>query len=205
MIVVIDCGVGNIGSILSMGRKTGADFTASRDPIVVARADKLILPGVGAFDSGMNKLRESGLIPILNERVLVDQVPILGICLGLQFFTRGTEEGRLPGLNWIAAQTRRFKFPPEQSRLKVPHMGWNSVEVAKMDTLVSDLPPEPRFYFVHSYYVECDEPTDVLTWTTYGRPFASGVQRGNIRGTQFHPEKSHKFGLALLKNFIRFA
>ena len=202
MTVVIDYGMGNVGSIVNMGRKAGGSFTVSADPAVIAQADKLILPGVGSFDHGMTKLRERGLIPLLNQQVLERKVPILGICLGVQLFTRGSEEGVLPGLGWIAGETIRFKRAVEPSTLKVPHMGWNFIEPARADALLRDLPPAPRFYFVHSYHLVCDDAADVLTWTQYGHRFASGVQRGNIRGTQFHPEKSHKFGLALLKNFL---
>lgn len=202
MTTVIDYGMGNLGSIVNMGRKAGGSFTVSADPAVIAQADKLILPGVGSFDHGMTKLRERGLIPVLNQQVLERKIPILGICLGVQLFTRGSEEGVLPGLGWIAGDTIRFKRAVEPSTLKVPHMGWNFIEPAKADPLLRDLPPEPRFYFVHSYHLVCDDATDVLTWTQYGQRFASAVQRGNIWGTQFHPEKSHKFGLALLKNFL---
>ncbi len=202
MTTVIDYGMGNVGSIVNMGRKAGGSFTVSADPAVIAQADKLILPGVGSFDHGMTKLRERGLIPVLNQQVLERKVPILGICLGVQLFTRGSEEGVLPGLGWIAGDTIRFKRAVEPSTLKVPHMGWNFIEPARADPLLRDLPPEPRFYFVHSYHLVCDDAADVLAWTQYGHRFASAVQRGNIWGTQFHPEKSHKFGLALLKNFL---
>ena len=203
MTTVIDYGMGNLGSIVNMGRKAGGSFTVSADPAVIAQADKLILPGVGSFDHGMTKLRERGLIPVLNQQVLERKVPILGICLGVQLFTRGSEEGVLPGLAWIAGDTVRFKRAVEPSTLKVPHMGWNFIDPAKADPLLRDLPPEPRFYFVHSYHLVCDDATDVLTWTQHGHRFASAVQRGNIWGTQFHPEKSHKFGLALMKNFLQ--
>ena len=201
MIAIIDYGMGNLASIANMGRKAGGEFAISSDLAVISQASKLILPGVGSFDSAMTKLRERGFITLLNEMVLERNVPILGICLGVQLFARRSEEGRLPGLGWIAMDTVRFKFGPQNVRLTIPHMGWNFIEPAKEDVLLRDLPTEPRFYFVHSYHLVCDEPGDVLTWTTYGHRFASAVQRGNIWGTQFHPEKSHKFGLALLKNF----
>jgi len=202
MITVIDYGMGNLGSIVNMGKKAGGQFQVSGDLTVIARAEKLILPGVGAFDQGMTNLRERGLIPVLNECVLERRVPILGICLGVQLFTRRSEEGQLPGLGWIAGDTIRFKWAAGAPVLKVPHMGWNSIEPAKPDPVLASLPPEPRYYFVHSYHLRCDDAADVLTWTTYGHRFASAVQHANVRGTQFHPEKSHKFGLALLKNFV---
>lgn len=202
MIVVIDYGVGNLGSIANMGRKAGGQFVVSSDLAMIAQAEKLILPGVGAFDNGMTKLRERGLIPVLNESVLQRKTPILGLCLGVQLFTRRSDEGRLPGLGWIAADTRRFAVPPENRRLKIPHMGWNYIELAKCAPLFEHLPAQPRFYFVHSYHLVCDDPADVLAWTTYGHRFASAVNCGNIWGTQFHPEKSHRFGLTVMRNFL---
>jgi glutamine amidotransferase len=205
MIIIVDYGMGNVGSILSMGKKAGAEIAVSGDPEVIGEAEKLILPGVGAFDNGMKNLHERGLVPVLNRQVVERGVPILGICLGVQLFTRGSEEGKRCGLGWIAADTLRFEFPGGPKGLKVPHMGWNFVEPAKTASLLEGLPPEPRFYFVHSYYVACDDPSDVLCWTTYGHRFASAIQRGNVFGTQFHPEKSHRFGLAVLKSFARLA
>ncbi|MFN0076451.1 MAG: imidazole glycerol phosphate synthase subunit HisH [Prosthecobacter sp.] len=204
MIVIVDYGTGNLGSIQNMGRKAGGEMLISGDPDVIARAEKLILPGVGAFDVGMTNLRERGLEAPLNEAVLKRGVPILGICLGIQLFTRRSEEGKMAGLGWIAADTIRFRFDTEakQSALKVPHMGWDNIEPTREDRLLKNLPPEPRFYFVHSYHLACDDASEVLTWTEYGHRFASSVQRGNIWGTQFHPEKSHKFGFALLQNFV---
>ncbi len=204
MIVIVDYGTGNLGSIQNMGRKAGGEMLISGDPNVISRADKLILPGVGAFDVGMTNLRSRGLEGPLNDAVRNRCVPILGICLGVQLFTRGSEEGVEPGLGWIAGDTIRFNFDsnPEHAALKVPHMGWDYIEPTREDRLLKNLPPEPRFYFVHSYHLACDDALDVLTWTDYGLRFASSVQRGNIWGTQFHPEKSHKFGFALLQNFV---
>jgi imidazole glycerol-phosphate synthase subunit HisH len=209
MVTIVDYGVGNLASIANMVRKAGTDGVVSSDPAVVAAATKLILPGVGAFDRGMANLEERGLIPALNERVLGSRVPTLGLCLGMQLLGRGSEEGTRPGLGWLAAHSRRFKFPAD-SALKVPHMGWNFIEPALRlrsghatpAALVNNLPAEPRFYFVHSYYLACDHPDDVMCWTTYGGRFASGIHHGNLWGTQFHPEKSHSFGLALLRNFL---
>jgi glutamine amidotransferase len=199
VIVVVDYGVGNVQSIKNLLRKAGADATVSCDPAVVGKAAKLILPGVGSFDTAMCSLRDRGLIPVLNRLAMVDRVPVLGLCLGLQLFTRSSQEGLASGLSWIPGETRRFAI--SASSLKVPHMGWNSIEPAKRDALLDGL-GDPRFYFVHSYYVVCEDESDVLTWTTHGIRFASSVRRGNICGTQFHPEKSHKFGLALFKNFL---
>lgn len=202
MIIIVDYGTANIGSVLSMGRKAGGQFRISSDPDDVAAADKLILPGVGAFDHGMANLHDRGLAAALNHAVLERKVPILGICLGVQLFARRSEEGVRPGLGWIAADTVKFRAAAAGSRLKVPHMGWNHVIPAKDDPLLIGLPDDPRFYFVHSYHLVCDDVADVLTWTDHGCHFASAVRHDNIWGTQFHPEKSHKFGLALMRNFI---
>lgn len=201
MVTIVDYGVGNLASIANMARKAGTQCVISSQPADVLAADKLILPGVGAFDRGMANLEERGLIPALNERAIGRGVPTLGLCLGMQLLGRGSEEGTRPGLGWLEADTVRFKFTAD-SPLKVPHMGWNFIEPAAPAALVEHLPAEPRFYFVHSFYLACDDPGDVMCWTTYGDRFASGIHKGNLWGTQFHPEKSHSFGLALLKNFL---
>ena len=206
MVTIVDYGVGNLASIANMARKAGTECVISGDPQVLARADRLILPGVGAFDRAMTNLAERNLIPVLTERVLHGRVPTLGLCLGMQLFARGSEEGTRPGLGWLAAENRRFRFESMNGNApKVPHMGWNYIEPASAAALLDRLPPEPRFYFVHSYHLQCDDPADVMCWTTYGYKFASGIHRGNLWGTQFHPEKSHKFGLALLKNFFSYS
>lgn len=202
MIVVVDSGVANLASVVNMGRKAGGTFTVSHEPAVVAAATKLILPGVGAFDAAMRSLTERGLVPALEHAVRDRQVPILGLCLGMQLFTRGSEEGGAAGLNWIAADTVRFRTDLVPGGLKVPHMGWNHVEINREDPLLATLPPAPRFYFVHSYYVRCDDPDDVLLWATHGVRFAAGVRHGNIWGLQCHPEKSHFFGLAVMRQFV---
>ena len=206
MVTIVDYGVGNLASIANMARKAGTECAISGDPHVLAAADRLILPGVGAFDRAMANLSERNLIPVLNERVMERHVPTLGLCLGMQLFARGSEEGTRAGLGWLAADNRRFRFEQMNGNTpKVPHMGWNYIEPAAPATLLERLPPEPRFYFVHSYHLQCDDPADVMCWTTYGYKFASGIHRGNLWGTQFHPEKSHKFGLALLKNFFSYS
>ena len=199
MITIVDYNMGNLGSIQNMLKKIGVDSQVSADPGAVAAADKLILPGVGAFDAGMDNLERSGLIPLLNQRVLEDRVPTLGICMGMQLMTQRSEEGQRNGLGWIDAEALRFR--PAQASLKVPHMGWNRVMPVRPSALTDDLPDEPRFYFVHSYYVRCHDPADVLLATPFGESFHSAFQRGNVWGVQFHPEKSHKFGMALLHNF----
>jgi len=204
MTIVVDYGMGNVGSILNMFRRIGCDAAASSDAQRIASADRLVLPGVGAFDHAMRRLRSLGLVDPLCQKALVERVPVLGICLGLQLFTRRSEEGDAPGLGWIAAETKRFAFPLGLPRLQVPHMGWNFVRPRQGDTLFAGTTvPYPRFYFVHSYHVVCECCDDISAWCTYGYDFACAVHRGNIMGVQFHPEKSHRFGLELLRNFAR--
>jgi len=200
MIVTINYGMGNLGSILNMLKKIGAPAIISSDAKEIQKADKLILPGVGSFDNGMKNLDALGFIPVLQEKVLHQKTPILGICLGMQLMTKNSEEGKLPGLGWIDAETIRFKHDPSSS-LKVPHMGWNSVSIAKDSPLFKEMYPDPRFYFVHSFHAVCYKTTDVLATSHFGYDFVSAFQRDNIMGVQFHPEKSHKYGMRLLKNF----
>jgi glutamine amidotransferase len=201
MITIVDYGVGNLGSIVNMLKKIGAKAQASSDPDVLRQAEKLILPGVGAFDPGMRKLNEVGLAPLLNELVLEKKVPVIGLCLGMQLMTKRSEEGTEAGLGWIDAETVRFKFRPENAHLKIPHMGWNTLDIRRQHPLVSDLGPESRFYFVHSYHIVCADEADVVAYTDYGYPLAAVINKDNIMGAQFHPEKSHRYGMQLLKNF----
>lgn len=201
MIVIVDYGMGNLKSIQNMFKKVGVSATISASHDEIMAADKLILPGVGAFDNAMKNLNEMKLIPVLNEKVLEKKTPTLGICLGMQLLTERSEEGTLPGLGWIKGETKRFVFTGENTKLRIPHMGWNTVEVCKESKLFVDMYEEPRFYFVHSFHVVCTDDSDSLCKTEYGYSFTSAVERGNIYGAQFHPEKSHKFGMKLLKNF----
>jgi len=199
-IAIIDYGMGNLGSILNMLKKIGAGGRISSDPDVIRNADRLILPGVGAFDQGMANLDRLGLIPVLNETVLDGRTPVLGICLGMQLMTKTSEEGKTAGLGWIDAKTVKFHHDPPLA-LKVPHMGWNVIIPKKGSPLLTGMYTDPRFYFVHSFHAVCADPEDILSTTPYGYEFTSSFQRGNIIGVQFHPEKSHKFGMRLLKNF----
>lgn len=202
MVVIVDYGLGNLGSMANMLKRVGAQVMISSDPAVIARADKLILPGVGAFDAGMKNLEARGLIPLLNARALEDRVPTLGVCLGMQLLSKRSEEGQLAGLGWLDAETVRFKFEGAVAGFKIPHMGWNRLVACRPHPLLAGLETENRFYFVHSYYVICADPSNELARTTYGVDFASAVVKDNIIGVQFHPEKSHRFGMRLLKNFV---
>jgi imidazole glycerol-phosphate synthase subunit HisH len=201
MITIVNYGLGNLGSIENMLKKIGvSDVKISQNFEDILSADKLILPGVGSFDAGMQKINDSGLLPILNQAVLENKKPVLGICLGMQLMTKSSEEGQLPGLGWINAQATKFEF--EDSDLKIPHMGWNSVDVID-NHLKDELPNPSKFYFVHSYFIQCHEKQDELLSCNYGHPFVAGFKKENIMGVQFHPEKSHKYGMALLNYFVK--
>jgi glutamine amidotransferase len=200
MIVIVDYGMGNLGSIVNMFRKIGVHVEVANSPDQLFGATKLILPGVGSFDQAMNRINNSGFREVMDSKVLVDKVPVMGICLGMQLLTRGSEEGDLPGLGWIAADTIRF---PNQNGLKVPHMGWNIVQSASPSPITVNLHDNSRFYFVHSYRVHVDNEEDSILKCTYGIQFDAAIQHGSIFGAQFHPEKSHKFGMRFLENFAR--
>ncbi len=201
MIVIIDYKMGNPRSVANMLKRAGHRSEVSADPGMIAAAEKLILPGVGAFDAGMDNLISMGLIEVLNKRVINEKTPILGICLGMQLFTKRSDEGILPGLGWINAETKRFALSKTGQNLKIPHMGWNTVVVKKNVRFLLELEKESRFYFVHSYHVVCEDAQDVASLTSHGYDFVSSIEYGNIIGVQFHPEKSHRFGMRLLKNF----
>ncbi len=198
MIIVIDYGMGNLGSIANMIKKVGYKCIITSDLEEIKKATKLILPGVGSFDNGMKNLENLGMIEVLNQKVLVEKTPILGICLGMQLMTKSSEEGNLLGLGWIEADTKKFV----SDTLKIPHMGWNTIKHQKNSKLFDESENEKRFYFVHSYCVNCNQEVDILTNTNYIQDFVSSFQKENIVGVQFHPEKSHKFGMSLIKNFV---
>jgi len=202
MIAVVDYGLGNLTSIGNMFKRIGVEAVITSDKDVLQRADKLLLPGVGHFRQGMDNLHSSGLKALLDTLVLEQGKPVLGICLGAQLMTMHSEEGDCDGLQWVNCRTRKF----DASRLgglKVPHMGWSDITIVGDSPLWSQLPPEPRFYHVHSYHFETTEPGLVIATAHYGYDFPTAFQRGNIFGTQFHPEKSHKFGMAVLTNFSK--
>jgi glutamine amidotransferase len=185
-----------------MLKKIGVEANISSDIKDIKKSDKLILPGVGAFNTGMENLQQLGLISLLNDEVINHKKPILGLCLGMQLLARKSEEGNLFGLSWLDAEVVKFKF--DDKNLKIPHMGWNTIIPKRQSSLLTGLDSDYRFYFVHSYHFECRDSKDILANTFYGYEFPSIVQKGNIYGVQFHPEKSHKFGMKLLKNFAEF-
>jgi imidazole glycerol-phosphate synthase subunit HisH len=201
MITIVDYGIGNLGSIYNMFKKIGIESRITGELDEIKKAEKLVLPGVGAFNHGMQNLADRKLIPVLTDKVLNRKVPILGLCLGMQLFTCKSEEGTLPGLGWIDAETIAFRIQDLGSDFRIPHMGWNYVKIQRNSSLFGDTDETPSFYFVHSYHVVCHQPSDVIATTDYGYPFVSIFQHENIIGTQFHPEKSHKFGMRLLKQF----
>jgi glutamine amidotransferase len=201
MIVIVDYGMGNLGSILNMFKRIGAKAIISSDLDIISKSEKLLLPGVGAFDNAMKKITESGMLEVLNQKALKDKIPVLGICLGMQLLTNSSEEGTLPGLKWIPGKTSSFKKLKLDEKLNVPHMGWNLVKKHGGSPLTEGFDENFRFYFVHSFYVKCENQENSILTTHYGIEFDSAIQKENIFGAQFHPEKSHKYGMKLFENF----
>lgn len=199
-IVIVDYGVGNTGALINMLEHLGIEAITSADAATIASAQKLILPGVGAFDAAMRSLRQHDLIGALNEAVLERQRPILGVCLGMQLFARSSEEGQADGLAWIPADVKRITLEPG-SELKVPHIGWARAIPTQISKLFPDAALRDRYYFVHSYHMSCDHPSHVLATIQYPSPLCCAVGHGAIQGVQFHPEKSHRFGMRLLQAF----
>jgi imidazole glycerol-phosphate synthase subunit HisH len=199
MLVIVDYGVGNLGSLLNMCKHIGISASVSRKGQDILDATHIIVPGVGSFDYGIERLKESALIEVLNEAVCVRKKPTLGICLGMQLMTNYSEEGTESGLGWVDASTRKF---PVKSDFKVPHMGWNRLVEVQSSALLKDSLERSRYYFAHSYYVDCNDRVDVVAQANHGFDFDVIFQKENIIGVQFHPEKSHKFGMKLLKNFF---
>lgn len=203
MITIVDYGLGNLASIKNMIKKIGGRSIITADPTQIASAEKLILPGVGAFGRGMENLHEKGLVEVLNQKVLEEKVPVLGICLGLQLMSAGSEEAENPGLGWIDADSVKFDAKRMPDVLKIPHMGWADIAQKKDSKLLEGLETPARFYHVHSYHLKLHTPEDELASATYGYEFTTIVEHENIMGCQFHAEKSHKFGMALMKNYIQ--
>jgi imidazole glycerol-phosphate synthase subunit HisH len=200
-VAIVDYGMGNLHSVKRKLDRVGVHPQLTADPDELLRADKLVLPGVGHFGKAMEHLYTLGLVPALHEAVVERKTPILGICLGMQLFARHSEEGDAEGLGWIDAHVRRFAID-DTRRFKVPHMGWNGIRVARSSPMLEGVTAQTEFYFVHAYHVVCRDSEDVLCDTDYAYPFTSVVQRGNLYGVQFHPEKSHEAGEVLLRNFL---
>lgn len=202
-ITIINYGAGNLLSVKNMLRKAGAsEVLISNKQEDIEKAGKLILPGVGHFDYGMTKLKESGLIPLLTKKIMEQKTPILGICLGAQLMTESSEEGKVNGLGWVKGKTIAFDQTKLPANYKIPHMGWNEVAINKSSSLFNNMPEKARFYFVHSYHLAMENAADVWLTANYGYDFCAAYEHENIYACQFHPEKSHKFGLQLMKNFI---
>lgn len=199
MITIVDYGLGNLGSIANMLKKVGAASEITDDLEKIFKAEKIILPGVGAFDKAMEKLTDTELRKILDDKAQKEKVPFLGICLGMQLLGGGSDEGKLPGLNWIPAYTYKFSFA--DNKLKVPHMSWNDVRIVKQNELFRGFDGAANFYFSHSYFVLAEHMDNIIAVTDYGVKFHSVIQKENIFGAQFHAEKSHKHGMKFFENF----
>jgi glutamine amidotransferase len=201
VIAIVDYGLGNILAFANVYKRLNIAVRVARQREDLVGATRLILPGVGAFDHAVELLDASGMRGPLEELVLGKRTPVLGICVGMQLLARSSDEGKLPGLGWIAGSVRKFTADPSDPSVRLPHMGWNDVTPSAESPLFSDLGSKARFYFLHSFYFSCESEADVLAQTDYGIRFASAVHHKNISGVQFHPEKSHHFGTQLLRNF----
>lgn len=201
MIHIVDYGLGNVQAFLTMFKRLGLEATRAKTAEDLVGANKIILPGVGAFDHAIKLLDQSGMRPVLETLVVNDKVPVLGICVGMQILATSSEEGRLPGLGWVPGKVRSFRSDERSASLPLPHMGWNDVQPKSGAPIFAGLESDARFYFLHSYFFECDEPSHIAAAASYGVDFSCAVSAGNVYGVQFHPEKSHHFGAQLLKNF----
>ena len=204
MITIINYGSGNIRAIGNIYDRLKIPYRIIDKPDGISDTEKIILPGVGAFDETMRMLNRSGFRDFLEEMVLVKKVPVLGICVGMQILANGSEEGLLPGLGWINGFVRKFDKDSIKHKPKLPHLGWNTINIKKDSELLKNVESKVGYYFIHSYYFECESKEDTLTTTEYGIEFSSSVNKENIYGVQFHPEKSHQNGINLLKNFSSF-
>jgi imidazole glycerol-phosphate synthase subunit HisH len=203
MIRVVDYGVGNIQAFMNLFKRLGVEAQRASTSTDLSDASRLVLPGVGHFDHAMHRLNSSGMRPKLEDLVFSAQVPIIGICVGMQMLAQGSDEGSLPGLNWIPGRVRSFASQPDAAALPMPHMGWNELNPRSQSKLFSrGFEAVPQFYFLHSYFFEAEDKSDVVATASYGLDFDAVISRGHIHGVQCHPEKSHRWGEQLLKNFV---
>lgn len=199
MIIIIDYGMGNLRSVQKAFERIGIPAKLSGDVDEILGAEKLVLPGVGNFEQGIKNIKSRGLFEPLNTAVLDTKTPVIGICLGMQLMTEFSEEGNCDGFGWIKGKTKKFSF--NDNNLKIPHMGWNNLTISNFNSIYKGIPSNSFFYFVHSYFIACDDENNILAQSNYGIDFVSSFQKENVFGCQFHPEKSHQTGLQILKNF----
>ncbi|HLI93859.1 MAG TPA: imidazole glycerol phosphate synthase subunit HisH [Puia sp.] len=201
MIAILDYGIGNVSSIKNMFKKVGVAATITSDPAAIGSAEKIILPGVGNFDYCMKQLRNAPFFELFTRRALEEKVPVLGVCVGCQMLMESSEEGNEKGLGWIRGKVVRFDSSKASEPIRIPHMGWTDVRPKENKGIYAGT-QDPRYYFVHSYHLVCDDPRDISATARYGYEFVASVEHGSVTGVQFHPEKSHKFGMQLYKNFV---
>lgn len=203
MITIIDYGLGNIRAFVNVYERLNIEIRIAHKPDEIKGATRIILPGVGAFDHAMTQLNHSGMREELEKQVLINGIPVVGICVGMQMLARSSDEGKLPGLGWIDGIVKLFDASTIPYKTRLPHMGWNTIDPVKNVPLLDGFDSQSRFYFLHSYYFVCNNPDDVIATTSYGIKYASAVAKNNIYGIQFHPEKSHSNGIQLLHNFAK--
>lgn len=201
MITIVDYGLGNILAFVNVYKRLNIEIAIAQTAEELGNATKIILPGVGAFDHAMDRLNSSGMRETLDDLVIAKGVPVIGICVGMQILANSSEEGQGPGLGWINGRVRGFRSTPGTDHLPLPHMGWNDVQPRPDQKIFGGLEADSRFYFLHSFYFECNDLMDVSAESEYGIHFPAAITHGNIHGIQFHPEKSHHYGTRLLKNF----